>query len=74
VVRAIKTVAVLGSGFGIVTVGARQMVRSVPMELSGDTMTVLSEAQAAGYVTPSALAAKLGWDRGRIDAALVRPG
>ena len=52
VIRAIKTVSVLGKGFGLLTVGSRQMVQSVPMELSNDLLTVLSLAQVRARSLP----------------------
>ena len=43
--RAIERLAALGSGFGVVRIGTRQFVRSVPTELSTDSNEVIELAQ-----------------------------
>ncbi len=50
VVRAVEKLKVLGGGFGLVTVGAQQYVRSVPGELNLDKNRVLEVAQVCVYV------------------------
>ena len=43
--RAIDKLKVLGGGFGVVRIGAKQFVRSVPTELTTDTNAVIELAQ-----------------------------
>ncbi|KAJ3115750.1 ESCRT-II subunit protein snf8 [Phlyctochytrium bullatum] len=45
IIRSIKNLKPLGSGFEIITVGDRKMVQSVPRELNADFSTVLSLSQ-----------------------------
>ncbi|KAI9029260.1 EAP30/Vps36 family-domain-containing protein [Hyaloraphidium curvatum] len=77
IVRAIKSLQPLGSGFEILTLGSRRVVSSVPRELNVDHSAVLNAAQAAGgFVTMDAMLAR-GWARERAEAALegmVREG
>jgi hypothetical protein len=43
--RAIERLAGLGSGFGVVKIGARQFVRSMPTELSTDSNVLIELAE-----------------------------
>jgi ESCRT-II complex subunit VPS22 len=43
--RAIKKLRVLGSGFAVIPVGGRRLVQSVPGELSMDHTTILQSAE-----------------------------
>lgn len=45
IVTAIKKLKVLGNGFGLVTIGHQELVRSVPGELNQDKNKVLEVAQ-----------------------------
>ncbi|KAH0535985.1 hypothetical protein FGG08_007122 [Glutinoglossum americanum] len=65
ILRAVKSLKPLGSGFAMVTIGKQQMIRSVPKELNTDQSTVLETIQILGYVTVSMLQANLGWERVR---------
>lgn len=65
ILRAVKSLKPLGSGFSIITVGRKQMIRSVPKELNTDQSTVLEATQVLGYVTCSMLEDNLGWDHAR---------
>ncbi|KAI9719812.1 MAG: hypothetical protein M1812_003301 [Candelaria pacifica] len=65
ILRAVKSLKPLGSGFAVVTVGSKQMIRSVPKELNTDQSTVLAAIQILGYVTVSMLQANLRWERAR---------
>ena len=55
----------LGSGFSIVTIGHKQMIRSVPKELNPDQSIVLGVIQDLGHVTASILEDNLGWEAAR---------
>lgn len=44
-VRAIEKLRSLGGGFGVVRIGPRQFVRSVPTELNTDTNAIIELAQ-----------------------------
>ncbi|KAI9846779.1 MAG: hypothetical protein M1837_003628 [Sclerophora amabilis] len=65
ILRAVKSLRPLGSGFDIVKVGRKQMIRSVPKELNNDQSTVLEAIQVLGYVSISMLQINLRWDRPR---------
>ena len=49
--RAIDKLQVLGGGFGVVRVGDRRLVRSVPGELNTDKNQALLLAQGRGYIS-----------------------
>ncbi|URE45893.1 synthase [Musa troglodytarum] len=67
--RAISKLKVLGSGFEVISVGKKKLVRSVPTELNKDHNEILEVAQAQGYVTIEELEKRLSWSSGRaIDA------
>ncbi|MED6143941.1 hypothetical protein PIB30_010606 [Stylosanthes scabra] len=67
--RAIGKLKVLGSGFEVISVGKRKLVRSVPTELNKDHNEILELAQAQGYVTVEEVERRLSWTSGRaIDA------
>ncbi|KAG5930589.1 hypothetical protein E4U42_006677, partial [Claviceps africana] len=63
--RAGETLGPLGGGYGIVRVGRREYVRSVPRELSGDQAAVVEAAQVLGYVAVGMLRDNLGWESAR---------
>lgn len=63
--RAVETLSPLGGSYGIVTVGRKEYVRSVPRELSGDQASVVEAAQVLGYVSVGMLRDNLGWERAR---------
>lgn len=50
--------------------GAKQMIRSVPKELSTDQSTVLEAIQVLGYVSVSMLRINLQWERARAAAVV----
>lgn len=67
--RAISKLKVLGSGFEVISVGKRKLVRSVPTELNKDHNEILELAQAQGFVTVDEVERRLSWTSGRaIDA------
>lgn len=68
--RAVKSLEPLGSGFTIMTLGAQQMIRSVPKELNPDQSTVLEVIQILGYVTVSMLQVNLNWEGARAVAVI----
>lgn len=70
IVRAVKSLKPLGSGFSIVTVGSKQMIRSIPKELNTDQSTVLEAIQILGYVTCSMLEDNLGWEYARAETVI----
>ncbi|CAG0893002.1 unnamed protein product [Darwinula stevensoni] len=77
--RAIKKLRVLGTGFTLIPSGNRYLVQSVPMELSMDHTQVLNVAEGStlGCVTREDLEKGLGWTRERAERALrdmVREG
>lgn len=48
--RAVKSLQPLGSGFDILSIGDKKIIRSVPQELSKDQATVLEVLQVSFYV------------------------
>ncbi|KAI9797265.1 MAG: hypothetical protein M1833_005561 [Piccolia ochrophora] len=65
ILRAVRSLKPLGSGFAIVKIGQKQMIRSVPKELNTDQSKVLEAIQVLGYVTASMLQVNLDWDHAR---------
>lgn len=68
--QAVKALEPLGSCFGIVKIGHRSLIRSVPKELNTDQSTVLEVVQVQGFVTVSMLQLNLGWGRPRAVAVV----
>ncbi|CAI8596580.1 unnamed protein product [Vicia faba] len=67
--RAISKLKVLGSGFEVISVGKKKLVRSVPTELNKDHNEILELAQGQGFVTVDQVERQLSWTSGRaIDA------
>ncbi|KAH8732149.1 EAP30/Vps36 family-domain-containing protein [Phaeosphaeriaceae sp. PMI808] len=69
--RAVASLAPLGSCFTIMTIGHRNLIRSVPRELNTDQSTVLEAIQVLGYVTVSMLQLNLSWERPRAHAVVM---
>ncbi|KAM3205300.1 hypothetical protein P3L10_028710 [Capsicum annuum] len=67
---AISKLKVLGSGFEVITMGKRKLVRSVPTELNKDHNEILELAQAQGFVTVDEVQRRLNWSSGRMTDAL----
>ncbi|KAI9793063.1 MAG: hypothetical protein M1816_000961 [Peltula sp. TS41687] len=70
ILRAVRSLEPLGSGFKIVNVGEQAMIRSVPKELNTDQSKVLEAIQVLGYVTVSMLQVNLGWEVARAQTVL----
>ncbi|KAL4787073.1 EAP30/Vps36 family-domain-containing protein [Aspergillus varians] len=70
VLRAVKSLEPLGSGFYIILVGSKQYIRSVPKELNTDQSTVLEVIQKLGYVSASTLQINLKWEKARAKTVL----
>ncbi|GMF96066.1 unnamed protein product [Aspergillus oryzae] len=70
VLRAVKALEPLGSGFSIVRVGSKQYIRSVPKELNTDQATVLEVIQVLGYVSISMLRVNLNWEKARAQTVI----
>ncbi|NXR86821.1 SNF8 protein, partial [Hypocryptadius cinnamomeus] len=68
--RAIKKLKVLGSGFGIIPVGGTFLVQSVPAELNMDHTVVLQLAEKKGFVTVSEIRDSLRWETERAKQVL----
>ncbi|KAK0599791.1 hypothetical protein LWI29_008673 [Acer saccharum] len=67
--RAISKLKVLGSGFEVISVGKKKLVRSIPTELNKDHNQILELAQTQGFVTVDEVERRLSWTSGRaIDA------
>lgn len=70
ILRAVEALKPLGSGFAVVEVGRRKMIRSVPKELNKDQSRVLEAIEVAGFVTASMLRVNYGWDRARVQTVV----
>lgn len=70
ILQSIKSLEPLGSGFSIITVGSKQMIRSVPKELNTDQSIVLEAILLLGYVTRSMLEDNLGWEPARAETVI----
>ncbi|KAL4440286.1 hypothetical protein ABPG75_003287 [Micractinium tetrahymenae] len=71
-VRAIERLAGLGSGFGLVKIGGKQFVRSVPTELSTDSNTLIELAQRlGGYFSLADALSNTRWQEERLRDALA---
>ncbi|XP_021095606.1 vacuolar-sorting protein SNF8 isoform X1 [Heterocephalus glaber] len=70
--RAIKKLKALGSGFGIIPVGGTYLIQSVPAELNMDHTVVLQLAEKNGYVTVSEIRASLKWETERARQVLLK--
>ncbi|XP_010433416.1 PREDICTED: vacuolar protein sorting-associated protein 22 homolog 1 [Camelina sativa] len=68
--RAISKLKVLGSGFEVITIGKKKLVRSVPTELNKDHNQILELAQGQGFVTVEEVQRRLSWTSGRVTDAL----
>lgn len=65
-----KSLEPLGSGFTIMNLGAKQIIRSVPKELNTDQSRVLEVIQVLGHVTVSMLQVNLQWEQARAVAVI----
>ncbi|KAK8922323.1 hypothetical protein H634G_00454 [Metarhizium anisopliae BRIP 53293] len=63
--RTVETLKPLGGSYGIVRVGRKEYIRSVPRELSNDQVAAVEAAQVLGYVSVSMLCDNLSWERAR---------
>ncbi|CRG91244.1 Vacuolar-sorting protein dot2 [Talaromyces islandicus] len=70
ILRAVKSLEPLGSGFSIIHVGRKQFIRSIPKELNTDQATVLEVIQVLGYITVSMLQANLSWEKARASTVI----
>ncbi|XP_065840253.1 vacuolar-sorting protein SNF8-like [Oscarella lobularis] len=70
ILRAIKKLRVLGSGFAVIPVHGRRLVQSVPGELSIDDTAVLEHAEESAYTCESYLVRDLNWQKIRALHAL----
>jgi len=68
--QAISKVKSLGNGFGLITVGNKTMVKSVPVELNRDHSAILNICSSTAYTTLSEIKKKLGWPEHRIKEVL----
>ncbi|XP_005990121.1 vacuolar-sorting protein SNF8 [Latimeria chalumnae] len=69
-IRAIKKLKALGSGFSMIPVGGTYLVQSVPAELNMDHTVVLQLAEKKGYVTVSEIKMSLKWETERANHVL----
>ena len=70
--RAIDKLSVLGGGFGVVKIGGKPFVRSVPAELSTDGNALIELAQKLrGFFTREDIKSNLNWVPERVSDALT---
>ncbi|KAJ5503137.1 hypothetical protein N7463_006011 [Penicillium fimorum] len=70
ILRAVRSLQPLGSGFSIVKVGSKQYIRSIPKELNSDQATVLEVIQVLGFVSVSMLRLNLKWEKARAQTVI----
>ncbi|KAJ5498380.1 hypothetical protein N7453_007431 [Penicillium expansum] len=70
ILRAVRSLEPLGSGFSIVKVGSKQYIRSIPKELNTDQATVLEVIQVLGFVSVSMLCLNLKWEKARAQTVI----
>jgi ESCRT-II complex subunit VPS22 len=70
ILQAVKALAPLGSGFSIITVGNKRMIRSIPKELNTDQSKALEAIQVMGFVTVSMLEDNLAWQTARAQTVM----
>ena len=78
IIRSIEKLAVLGGGLGVLKLGGRRFIRSIPAELSTDGNALLELSTAmGGFFVRKDVSDNLGWSEARISdalAALAREG
>ena len=77
ITRAIGKLKTLGSGFGLVRIGNKSLVQSVPGELNQDKNAALDLAQSKGYTSKVELMQHLKWGETRASetlSALLKEG
>ncbi|KAJ1982395.1 ESCRT II complex subunit Dot2, partial [Dimargaris verticillata] len=70
IVRAIKNLKPLGSGYQVLDIGNQRMIRSVPKEFNTDQSQVLAIAQAKFYVTADIVIQETRWTKERVETTL----
>lgn len=68
--RALESLAPLGGGFKVVSLGHKKYIHSVPKELNNDQARVLEVTQVLNFATVSMLQANLHWERARARSVL----
>jgi ESCRT-II complex subunit VPS22 len=68
-VQALKCLGPFGDGFGILEMGTKKMVRSIPQETNMDGLAVLAKIEDKG-VTAEQLQVMLGWSHERCQVVL----
>ncbi|ETO29770.1 vacuolar-sorting protein [Reticulomyxa filosa] len=68
--QAISKVKSLGNGFGLITVGDKTMVKSVPVELNRDHSAILGVCSNTACTTVPDIKKNLGWPEHRIKEVL----
>lgn len=63
--RALRKLKVMGSGFGMIPVGGSYLVQSVPAELNMDHTVVLQLAEKKGFVSVTEIVDSLKWEKER---------
>ncbi|PLW04959.1 hypothetical protein PCANC_27998 [Puccinia coronata f. sp. avenae] len=72
IVRAIKSLEPLGSGYSVITIGAKRFVRSVPTELDNDSLVIFDSILSGThqYTSEQLLQSSLNWSPDRAKHAL----
>lgn len=65
IIQSIKTMKPLGNGFGIIKIGEKEYIQSVPFEMSNDHLQILSIV-TKGYILFEEIEEKLKWEKDRI--------
>ena len=70
ILRAVKSLEPLGSGFNVIKIGSRDFIRSIPKELNNDQARVLEVLQLLPFVTISILQLNLHWEKARASTVM----
>ncbi|KNZ57393.1 hypothetical protein VP01_2170g4 [Puccinia sorghi] len=74
ILRAIKSLEPLGSGYSVISIGDKKFLRSVPAELDNDSLlifdAILSDSQSLSYTSEQLLQESLSWSPDRVKHAL----
>jgi len=72
IMEAMDKIKILGSGFGLIQLGKKEYIRSVPCELNNDHHEILMLAQNNdGKISQMDIHEKLGWELSRINHSMI---
>ena len=70
ILQSLKNISPLGNGFGVLHLGKKIYIQSVPCELSQDHNQILLLAEKSGNLTLAEMMEQLKWEKERIITTL----